>query len=127
MQEFYQLFGWTLAAQGKVQYLSRLEANESHRGSKESLSNLLEGAGFRLGKVVESGFHMRYLDGAAFFNHWLTRLGFLDGWRAVVDPADEEEVFAALEREIDSIAAREGAFAVTIPMLYLEGVKERAG
>ena len=36
---------------------------------------------------------MRYLDGSAFFNHWLTKLGFLDGWRSIVEPEDEEIIF----------------------------------
>jgi arsenite methyltransferase len=66
---------------------------------------------------------MRYLDGSAFFNHWLTKLGFLDGWRGVLEPEDEEVVFERLEKRLNDQAAIDSELRMTIPMLYLEGHK----
>jgi ubiquinone/menaquinone biosynthesis C-methylase UbiE len=121
--EFYEVFRAIIAETGNTQYLERLAANEEHRGTKESVSSLLEEAGFRITRVVEGSFQMRFADGTALFNHTLTQLGFLDGWRGVVDPTDEESVFSELERRLNEIAVLQGELRMTTPMLYIEGEK----
>jgi arsenite methyltransferase len=120
MAEFYTAFRQTLTDLGLARYLGRLEANEAHRGSTETVRALLEGAAFRVTKTVSGSFRMRYLDGSAFLRHELTKLGFLDGWRAVVDPADEEPVFAALEKRLNGIAKGMGSLTLSVPMRYIE-------
>jgi ubiquinone/menaquinone biosynthesis C-methylase UbiE len=122
-REFYEVFRAVITEMGNTQYLERLAADEEHRGTKESVSSLLEGAGFRVTRVVEDSFAMRFTDGTALFNHSLTQLGFLDGWRGVVDFADEESVFGELERRLNEIAERQGELRMTTPMLYIEGEK----
>jgi SAM-dependent methyltransferase len=119
MPEFYNAFREVLA--GSDRYLERLDANVNHRASRESLSAMLEAAGFRVTQVHEEIFEWRYLDGTALLGHNLTRFGFLDGWRAVVDRDDEATVFAQLESRLNAIAHEQGELRVTIPMLYVEG------
>jgi arsenite methyltransferase len=123
MSEFYEVFRQTLRELQKPAYLERLQADEAHRGTKESLSDMLQAAGFRVVKLREDRFHLRYLDGSALFNHSLTQLGFLDGWRRVVDQEDEERVFALLENRLNQLASAAGELRLTVPMLYLEGEK----
>ena len=83
----------------------------------------MEGADFRVSRVVAAAFDRRYLDGSALLRHSLTRLGFLPGWRAVVDPADERPVFARLEAKLNDRARRAGELRLEIPALYLEARK----
>ena len=123
MSEFYEVFRQTLRELQKPTYLERLQADEAHRGTKESLSDMLQAAGFRVVKIREDRFHLRYLDGSALFNHSLTQLGFLDGWRRMVDQEDEERVFALLENRLNQLASAAGELRLTVPMLYLEGEK----
>src|SRR6266849_598886 len=123
MSEFYEVFHQTLLELQKPAYLERLRANEAHRGTKEALSDMLQAAGFRMVKIREDRFHLRYLDGSALFNHSLTKFGFLDGWRRVVDQEDEERVFMLLEKRLDQMARASGELRMTVPMLYLEGEK----
>ena len=123
MSEFYEVFRQTLRELQKPASLERLQAHEAHRGTKESLSDMLQAAGFRVVKIREDCFHLRYLDGSALFNHFLTQLGFLDGWRRVVDQEDEEGVFALLEDRLNQVARAAGELRMTVPMLYLEGEK----
>ena len=123
MREFYDVFRQTLIALGLQDRLSRLQANEAHRGTADSLRALLEDAGFQIAKVVESTFQMRYLDSAALFNHHLVKIGFLGGWRDVLEPNQEERVFKALEKALDAVASREGELRMTIPMLYIQAEK----
>ena len=47
---------------------------------------------------------MRYVDTSALLNHSLTRIGFLSGWRSVVEPEDEVEIFAEVARRLDERA-----------------------
>lgn len=123
MREFYGVFRETLNELEKPEYIERLTAHEAHRGTKESLCALLTEAGFKVAKVVEDDFCIRYLDGSVMLNHSLTKLGFMDGWKSVIDPGDWVEVFGIIERELNRAASEKGELSMTIPMLYLEGVK----
>ncbi|MBO0778326.1 MAG: methyltransferase domain-containing protein [Ktedonobacteraceae bacterium] len=123
MREFYAVFREVVSETGNPRYLERLAENEAHRGSKEVLVEMLTRAGFVLATVKEDQFEMRYLDGSALLNHWLTKIGFLEGWRGVVDRKDEERVFSELERRLNERARREGELRMTVPMLYVEAEK----
>jgi hypothetical protein len=46
----------------------------------------------------------------------------LGGWRAVVEPSDEEAVFLRLEQKLSELAEKQGELKMTVPMLYLEAV-----
>ncbi len=128
MRQFYTYFGTTLMEMGNnLEYQKRLANQQKHRGTRKSLCALLEQAGFTVAQVIEDRFQLRYLDGTAFFNHRLTKTGFLDGWREVVNPEDQEAVFARLEVRLNEWAARAGELRMTVPMLYLEGQKPEEG
>ena len=117
---FYAVYRDVLNDLGKSHYLGRLAANEDHRGSSASPRELVAAARFDVTRIVEDHFHLRFLDGSALLNHALPRFGFLDGWRAVVDPDDEQAVFVALEACFNDLARRDGALKMRIPMLYVE-------
>jgi arsenite methyltransferase len=121
--EFYSLYREVLRELGKEQHLERLSAHEAHRGTKETVCALLLEAGFLVEKVLEDKFEMRFLDGSAMLRHSLVRFGFLDGWRGVVQPEEEEEVFGLLENRLNEAASLEGGLRMTVPMLYVEGKK----
>ncbi len=123
MRELYAAFREVLLELQKSTYLERLRRNEEHRGTKASLSGMLRAAGFHMVKIQEGAFQLRYVDGSALFHHVLTQVGFLGGWRQVVDPEDEEQVFALLETRLNQEAQARGGLCLTVPMLYLEGEK----
>jgi uncharacterized ferritin-like protein (DUF455 family) len=50
-------------------------------------------------------------------------LGFLEGWRWVVDPEDEEQVFTLLENKLNQIADTYGELRMTVHILSLKGEK----
>jgi ubiquinone/menaquinone biosynthesis C-methylase UbiE len=125
MRELYGEFRRTLRALGLAPRLERLERNEAHRGTPESLAALVQSAGFRVSRILLAPFGLRYLNGGALLRHSLTRFGFLPGWREVVEPAEERRVFAALEARLDARARRNGVLVMTVPMLYLEARRQR--
>lgn len=111
MAGFYALFRETIPPQ----LVPALDAQEVHRGTRESVESLLLDAGFRLTKVVESEFHLRWASGTAMFRHPLVQF-FLDGWRGVTD---DPAIYAELERRLNA----RGEVRERIPMLYVEGAR----
>jgi arsenite methyltransferase len=113
LAEFYDVFRTVVPEKDR----GRLEADEAHRGSVESLRTRIGAAGFTVTRVVERSFALRFLDGSAMLRHPLV-FWFLMGWRAVVDPQDEETVFAELERRLNE----RGPLTMTVPMVYVEAM-----
>lgn len=123
MQEFYEVFAGTLREMGKAELLGNLQTHVDHRTTVEAACGLLEGAGFGISQVHQETFTMRFLDGSALLRHSFIQIGFLDRWRSVLAPEDEEIVFAKLEDNLNRLAKTKGELALTIPMAYIEGEK----
>jgi arsenite methyltransferase len=122
-REFYDVYREVLRELDKEQHLERLNADEERRGTKETVGALFTEAGFEITKVVEDSFEMRFLDGSAMLRHFLVRIGFLDSWRNIVTPEEEEEVFTLLEKRLNEAAGKQQGLHMTVPMLYIEGKK----
>jgi len=120
MAELYAVFEAVLKARGRPEALEALRQHVAHRGTAASIAERLRRAGFRFSRGVERDFPMRFADGTALLRHYFIRLGFLDGWRGVVGPEIEREVFAALEDGLNRQAAEREELALTVPLAYLE-------
>ncbi len=122
-REFYEIYETTLKELGMTDLLPKLRLQEQHRGTDESVRELVEDAGFSILKMVKDRFQMRFVDGTALLNHLLTVIGFLDGWRNILPKKSEEEVFGHLENKLNELAKWNGELKMTVPMLYVEAVK----
>jgi hypothetical protein len=80
-------------------------------------------SGLRTDEVTERSFQMRFSDGSSLLRHYFIRLGFVDEWEKVVAPDKVEEVFDALERNLNSFAREKGELSLTIPMTCVEARK----
>ncbi len=123
MREFYQAYEETLMALGLEQLLEAMSAQRDHRLSIKAIGNLLQGAGFRLTATHSQTVVMRFVDGTAFFNHSLIRMGFLEGWKNILPPQQVVPVFTALEERLNSIAHEMSELRMTIPVVYIEAEK----
>lgn len=121
--QFYDVLRRFLMETGQPDQIDRLNANEMHRGTRETIVELLTGAGFDIKRIIEKSFDMRFADGSAMLNHFLVKLGFLDGWRGVIGPGDERAVFARVEELLNEEAAKGGELRMTVPMLFVEAKK----
>lgn len=116
MAEFYDVFRETLVEMGQSDRLEALERQVRHRATVESATEQLERAGFGVREVTTRTFPMRFAGGSSLLRHWFIRLGFLPGWRSVVEDA---AVFERLEENLD----RRGELSLTVPMACLEAVR----
>jgi arsenite methyltransferase len=123
MQEFYTVYEATLRQLGKEDRIPRLREHIAHRGTVESLTKLFEGSGFHIVTVHQQTARMRFMDGSTLLRHAFIQRGFLDGWMAVVEREEVEDVFACLEANLNRYAEEQGELSLTIPMVYLEAEK----
>jgi ubiquinone/menaquinone biosynthesis C-methylase UbiE len=120
MAELYAVFEAVLKTHAGAEALEALRRHIVHRGTAATIAERLGRAGFRLARAVERAFPMRFLNGTALLRHHFIRLGFLDGWRKVVEPDEERAVFAALEQGLNRVAEERGDLTLTVPLAYIE-------
>lgn len=118
MQELYALFEELLRNDDDA--LERLAAHVAHRATAREVASILDESGFTVRRVVERQQTMRFASGTAFLDHYFIKLGFLAGWRSIVDATDHRFIFTALRRRLDAISASEGEVRMTIPLAYVE-------
>lgn len=112
MQELYAVFEelLTSAAQREA-----LRAHIAHRATVPEVRELLGRGSFAVRRVVERTAAMRFANGTALLNHHFIKVGFLDGWKKIVE-GSEREFFPRLQEVLD----RRGELSLTIPMAYVE-------
>ena len=123
MKEFYSVFEETVREEGLLAASRALRNHIRHRATISSLKGLLAKAGFRVGPTHRAESVMRFADGSALLRHHFIKLGFLDGWKSVVDPGSRKRVFSRLERKLNRLAHSRGELLLTIPMAYVEARK----
>jgi ubiquinone/menaquinone biosynthesis C-methylase UbiE len=126
MSEFYQVYERTLVATGNAHLVERLRQHQAHRATPEGLQDLFSVAGFAVTAFHTETLTLCYTDGSAFLRAYLSRVGFLDGWRSVLtNAAQETAVFEELEKRLNQIAHKsEAGLCLSVPAAYIEGRKE---
>ncbi len=122
-KEFYAIFEDTLQQLGHHELLTKLRAQQEHRGTIASIENLFTASGLKVTRTFEDSFTMRFLDGTAMLNHYFVKLGWLSSWLELVPAELHLQVFPLLEHNMNTYAAQNGNLVLTVPMAYVEGVK----
>ena len=123
MREFYEVFEQTLVDLGLSSLIDRLERQEAHRATIGGLRELFESASIEVTKCETETFELCYSDGSAFLRAYLTKLGFLDGWKGVLDDSKQAmAVFDEIETRLNRLArTSDGGLRLSIPAAYVEG------
>ena len=122
-KEFFAIFERTIAETGYEKYLPALKEHIAHRGSKASVCEKMENAGFKINRTVSDSFSMRFYDGTAFLNYAFVILGFLAPWKNIFEKEDILPFFEIFEKNLNEYAAEKGELKLTVPMMYFEGMK----
>jgi ubiquinone/menaquinone biosynthesis C-methylase UbiE len=115
MAAFYDLFRDTLRELGRANLIPALDAQEAHRGTRDTIEQLLLEAGFRVTKMIDGEFFLSFADGTAMLRHPLVGF-FKEGWLTVTDDA---EVWRVIEAKLNAASP----LRMRIPMLYAEGAR----
>jgi arsenite methyltransferase len=124
MEELYRVYRDTLHELDRRDRLSTLEDQVQRRGTIDSVSQLLSGAGLDLIETVTGTFRMRFADGSSMFRHAFVRLAFTPGLRSIAPLGEEDRTMTALEHNLNALAAREGELSLTVPTACFVGVKQ---
>lgn len=122
-KEFYNIFATTLKQTGKDDLVIKLKAQEEHRGTVESISELFTTNGFKVSRTYLDNFEMKFADGTAFLNHYFVKLGWLSSWIDLLPGEDITGLFTMLEENLNQHAQQCGGLTLTVPMAFIEGEK----
>jgi len=122
-QEFYDLFSRTLQQLNKEDILKKLEEQQAHRGSLESISQLLTNSGLAINRTYTDQLEMKFLDGTAFLNHHFVKLGWITEWIQLVAPEEREATFGLLEQNLNDFARNNDGLRLSVPMAFIEATK----
>ena len=123
MAEFYDVFRDVLIESGQHDRIAMLEAHIAHRATVDSIDTLLRAGGFEVVDVATDSFRWRFANGSALLRHFFIRLGFLPAWKTIPSAGTVDEIFARLERELNSFAEAHGEISLTIPMACITARK----
>lgn len=123
MKEFYDVFESTLLEAADSKAMDAFQKNVNHRATMGKLESMLTRNGFQISQVHQETGLMRFADGTALLNHYFVKLGFLDGWKGVLELQDQQRVFTLLEANLNELAKRQGGLDLTIPMAYIDGTR----
>jgi len=121
----YQIFYDTLNQIGKENLILILKKDEEHRGTIETISKLFTESGFKVIRHFEESFEMKFVDGSAFLNHYFIKLGWLTTWIGLFPKDTLQEIFSALEQNLNYYSAQNNGLNLSVPMAFIEGEKMR--
>ncbi len=124
-QVFYNIFEQSLKQLNKDEILKKLKLQEEHRGTKDSVAQLLNQSGLKVSRYFEEQFEMKFLDGTAFLNHYFVKLGWLSSWKEIIPEPDWFEIFTLLENNLNIYSRENIGLNLTVPMLFIEAEKIR--
>lgn len=116
MHEFYDVFREVMLHRGMDDRIAMLDMHIAHRGTIESVTQLLNRNGFEILSTDRNSFSMRFANGSTFLRHQFIRLGFMSGWKAIIPTSRHTEFFTELESCLNESAIQEGELSLTIPM-----------
>lgn len=115
MDAFYRIYRDTLRELGRANLVPALDAQEAHRGTRDTIEQLLLDGGFRITQMIDDDCFLSFAHGTAMLRHPLVGF-FMEGWRTVTEDA---EVWRVIERKLNAASP----LRMRIPMLYAEGVR----
>lgn len=121
MMEFYSAMEEILTrVELEQSIISMREHIDKKRKPLEQYLLQLESHGFLVKKVKQDLFEYRFVDGSTMLNHYFIRLAFIAAWKELVPENRQEKVFALIEKELNTRAAKEGGLKLTVPFAVID-------
>jgi len=92
----------------------------------EEFQLLLENNGFTIIEILFDEFSINFADGTTMFNHFLTKLAFIESWREFIPEEKQVEIFREVEIWLNKIAENKSSIKLTIPYVLINYEKTGA-
>lgn len=122
-KEFYTIFESTLLQLNLSDSLEKLTLHQEHRGTVESISNMILDSELKPSRTITDSFEMMFTDGSAFLNHHFVKLGWLSSWKDLLPEDRQIEIFTLLEENLNAYAETHEGLNLTVPMAFIEAEK----
>ena len=121
MHEFYDAMEQALRELELPEAVENMRAQiYKMRKPLEEMTSLLEAHGFKVLSVLHDSFSYKFADGSALLNHYFMQLGFMGGWKSVLDEAQQAPVFERVEAILNEQAASNGVVQLTVPFVVID-------
>ena len=125
MFEFYEIFGELLK---ELDMISELQDMKKHIYAKrkplDEFLKRIQDKDFLITEVKKDKFEYKFIDGTAMLNHYFIRLAFLVEWKKIIPDEKQYQIFKELELRMNSKAAADGLFKLTVPFVVIDCEKK---
>lgn len=124
MMDFYSVMEKVLMAEklDDCLLLMREQINKK-RKPLDVVLDKIRAYGFHVESVVQDKFEYKFVDGTTMFHHHFIRLAFLDGWKGIVPPDRQVEIFGKIEAELNERAHASGILKLQVPFAVIDCIK----
>ncbi len=97
--------------------------NHKRKSVKEQV-RMISNAGFKIKKVYEENYTMKFADGTAFLNHSFIKKAFKNAWSQLLQPTGRvEEILSATENRLNQLAEEDGVLLMEVPFAVFDCYK----
>ncbi len=119
-QELFELFEESMTAIGAVAASNRLSNYIANRNTAAQIIEQFAAFNFKLRKRKADSTNMRFMDAESLLHHSLIRIAFRATWDQIIGAENKVAFYDQLVVRLNRRIATQGAFKMTIPLLYLE-------
>jgi len=119
-KELFNIFDEVMVESGLTKSIQLLSDYIANRNTEEGIIEEFSNSKFKFVKRKIESTNMRFMSGESLLNHSLMRIGFREGWDKLVDDADRSKFYTNLCSKLNRRILENGAFEMTVPILYLE-------
>ena len=125
MIEFYHVFEETLRKHGMHEEIGKMKDHIfEKRKPVDYIKAQIEESGFTVKHGKLDSFKYRYVDGTAFFNHFLIRNYFMPSWVSIVPAVSQMKIFNEIESNLNDTAREKRGLTITIPFVLIDCEKD---
>lgn len=125
MVEFYSIMEKVLVDLKLVSCIDSMKKQISKkRQPLDQYIEIVKSNGFEMINIINDQFQYKFVDGTSMLNHHFIRLAFIDGWKNIVPPHRQKEIFDLIESELNKKAEIDGGLTLTVPFVVIDAVKQ---
>lgn len=124
MKEFYDVLKDELEKENNKNAVENIKKHiYTKRRPLNEIKQLLIENSFKVNKISENEFYLRFADGSSMFNHSFIKNWFLDSWKKIIEPGYPEPVFEKIEKRLNKHAEENGELKLTVPFAVIDCVR----
>jgi len=85
----------------------------------------LQKHGFIIKDLEQDQFNYKFTDGTAMLNHYFIRLAFMESWIRILPKDKLEQIFDALESQLNEQSRMLGGMKLSIPFVMINAIKNK--